>query len=298
MLAPGILFPWSLLLAPAGWSAWKAWRRAREADAVLGLTWFLGLFLFFSAVSGKRIGYILPIAPAVGLLLARYLVSAEQAGQLSWPRLYRVLARITLAIIGVAAVLAIIATLAAAPMTGLLYPGQSDLQAEVAGMAGGAPLALALPALMILGMVIYGWRRSLERPAALVTALIVLVVVASVSVDLVLFPRINHLKSGRNFSEAAGPYLRQADQVYLFRADFSGVYNIYTDRVSIPVILAETGALEQALGSSKHVAVIGSDSGIHEELGKPPSVGREAVRVRVGHRDMVLIVNWPETEKR
>jgi 4-amino-4-deoxy-L-arabinose transferase-like glycosyltransferase len=298
MLLPGIMFPWSLLLVPAGWSAWKAWRRDREPAAALGVTWFLSIFLFFSAVSGKRAGYILPIAPAVGLILARYLLSAERAGQISWPRLYRVLSRITLAVMGAGIVLCMISALVAGPITGLLYPNEADLQAEVAGLAKGAPLALALPAAVIILLVIYGWRRALERPAALAAVLVLLVVVTSVAVDLVLLPKANNVKSGLNFAEAADPYLRRAAQVCLYKNDFSGVYNIYTDRVSIPIIPTRGQALEEALASPDRVAVIGRDADIEKKLGQPPAIGREAVRVRVGHRNMVLLVNWPETEDR
>jgi len=125
-----------------------------------------------------------------------------------------------------------------------------------------------------------------------------LVVITSIMLDFVLLPRANKLKSGRNFTAAAEKYLRRADQVYLFKADFSGVNNIFTDRVSLPVIPARDRALERALDSPKRVAVIARDTDVYSEIGNPPSIGRETVCVRVGHRNMALFVNWPEPEDR
>lgn len=290
MLLPGILFPWSLLLAPAGWSAWKAWRRDREPAAILGLGWFLSIFFFFSAVSGKRAGYILPIAPAVGLLVARYFQVEERAGRLSWPRLHRALAKLTLGVFVVGIVFAMVSAMLAQPMTKRLYPNDPDLWADVVRLSDNVALALALSAIVIIGIVGHAWKKRLDCPGKLMCPLVILVLTVSLMADILLLPKANDLKSGKHFVIAAQPYLSQADKIYFFKSDFSGVYNLYTGMVSIPVI--HKRGLKSALTTAARVAVIGRDEEIRKELGPDFTVGREAVGVRVGHRKMVLLVNW------
>ena len=293
LILPGILIPWTLLFVPAAWSAWLAWRREREPVAVLGLAWFFSIFLFFSIISGKRMGYILPLAPAAGLLLARYLMMAED-GRLAWPRLHRALTGITLAAIAVAAVLMFAGAMVSVPVTGTLFPKHPELKDEVARLARGLALVLALPMALMLALVVFSWRRAMARPWALVSVLIGLMLIASLTLDLAVLPRGNYFKSGKNFVEAVRADLATADRVYLFKSDFSGVYNIYTGRVAIPVLRANSSELRNALVGPERVAVIGRDTDLYKELGKPLPLGRIAEQVRVGHRVMLLVVNWSE----
>jgi 4-amino-4-deoxy-L-arabinose transferase-like glycosyltransferase len=69
----GILFadgmPYALLLPPLGIAAWKA-RRHREPAALLGFAWVAAYLLLFSLSPGKRSVYLLPVYPAVALLVA------------------------------------------------------------------------------------------------------------------------------------------------------------------------------------------------------------------------------------
>jgi 4-amino-4-deoxy-L-arabinose transferase-like glycosyltransferase len=70
-------FPWSMLLPVAGYYFWKTrdrWRRAPLGPTyAFLLAWFLGTFLFLSAVRFKRMDYLLPVYPAAALLLACWL---------------------------------------------------------------------------------------------------------------------------------------------------------------------------------------------------------------------------------
>ncbi|MCK6458689.1 MAG: phospholipid carrier-dependent glycosyltransferase, partial [Planctomycetes bacterium] len=72
--------PWLPLAVPAGIRAWR--RRREEPMSAMLLFWLLLGLVAFSAVSGKRIAYILPLAPAFALLVARgceaLLVEAER----------------------------------------------------------------------------------------------------------------------------------------------------------------------------------------------------------------------------
>jgi hypothetical protein len=61
--------PWFLLAVPAGVVAWR--RRREEAAPAMLLLWLLLGIAAFSAVSGKRFAYVLPLAPPFALLAAR-----------------------------------------------------------------------------------------------------------------------------------------------------------------------------------------------------------------------------------
>ncbi|MBI3449997.1 MAG: glycosyltransferase family 39 protein [Acidobacteria bacterium] len=68
---PFQLFPWTLLLPAALYDLW----RRRSADSRFLLAWIAFPFLFFSAVTEKRELYLLPLCPAVAILVARFLTS-------------------------------------------------------------------------------------------------------------------------------------------------------------------------------------------------------------------------------
>jgi 4-amino-4-deoxy-L-arabinose transferase-like glycosyltransferase len=66
----GGTFPWVVVLLAGGRRLLGFWRR-RTADEVLLLSWVFLPTLFFSLSQSKRPGYILPVVPAVALLVAR-----------------------------------------------------------------------------------------------------------------------------------------------------------------------------------------------------------------------------------
>lgn len=105
-------WPWSLLLPLALAAALRGARQQGERRELLPALWFLGLFVFFSLISGKRERYLLPAVPAAALACARYLCAAAR-GELPWPRWHKALWGAT----GVSfvAVGAILVALAAAP---------------------------------------------------------------------------------------------------------------------------------------------------------------------------------------
>jgi 4-amino-4-deoxy-L-arabinose transferase-like glycosyltransferase len=106
-LLPVVLFPW--FAWPESWRALRALRAApRDAGVRFCAAWALSGLLAFSLVSGKQLHYLLPLAPAMALLLARGL-SQREAAPLTrpWP------VAVTLAAFAVAVLLAGTTTLAA-----------------------------------------------------------------------------------------------------------------------------------------------------------------------------------------
>ena len=71
--------PWSIFFALSVWNAVKEWRSARNAEQDVRpayrflLCWFAVVFVAFSLSSTKLPNYILPLYPAVALLVARFL---------------------------------------------------------------------------------------------------------------------------------------------------------------------------------------------------------------------------------
>ncbi|MEK7269856.1 MAG: glycosyltransferase family 39 protein, partial [Planctomycetota bacterium] len=67
-----------LIFLPAALSGWVARRTDRSDPSLLPLVWFAAQFLAFSAVSGKRGGYLLPALPGLALLIAGALSPASR----------------------------------------------------------------------------------------------------------------------------------------------------------------------------------------------------------------------------
>ncbi|MES2162305.1 MAG: glycosyltransferase family 39 protein [Pseudomonadota bacterium] len=98
MLVPGIV-PWLGLLPQALWGAVRRERNGVFQPKLLLLIWAVFIFFFFSYSSSKLPGYILPIFPALALLIA---VDLENASRRS-----RMIAAGLLVLIGVAGVAAV-----------------------------------------------------------------------------------------------------------------------------------------------------------------------------------------------
>ncbi|MCC6798390.1 MAG: glycosyltransferase family 39 protein [Candidatus Hydrogenedentes bacterium] len=81
---PVNLFPWTLFLP---WTVWFAWKRRSENDAIrLLLCWILPAMIFFSISSGKRAVYLLPLFPALAVLVAYSIVELSDDAKRAWVR--------------------------------------------------------------------------------------------------------------------------------------------------------------------------------------------------------------------
>lgn len=74
---PLLLLPW--ILWPPVWYGIKSCR-VLDAGLKFCLYWFFPVFICFSLISGKRLHYLLPLLPALALLIARLASTAE-----TWP---------------------------------------------------------------------------------------------------------------------------------------------------------------------------------------------------------------------
>ena len=73
---------WSALILPTLWSGFR--NRRNDRSWRLLVIWMLAPFIFFTLASTKRNVYLLPIYPAIALLVADWLMRAELAWELAW----------------------------------------------------------------------------------------------------------------------------------------------------------------------------------------------------------------------
>jgi hypothetical protein len=100
--------PWTPFLLPLGTYFYRQRWRLQQSEDLLPLVWFAVGFVLFSASSGKRGVYLLPIYPAAALLLGRWWAKVER-GEVELPgTVRRSLATAVPAAIAVSALLALI----------------------------------------------------------------------------------------------------------------------------------------------------------------------------------------------
>ena len=147
----GVL-PWILSLFPA---LWRAWRRSPDAafqPRRFLLLWCAFVFVFFSASGSKLASYILPILPALALLIGSTLVSAGP--------------RFALAQAAVAGLFGIALAAAASQATRYAAP---DLPAEL--LAGYAPWLIAAGGALVASAGVSAWLSLRARPQTAALAL-------------------------------------------------------------------------------------------------------------------------------
>ena len=297
--SPGYFFPWVFVgILALAWAVRQARQKGR-AGWSLDLVWFVVMFMFFSAVSGKRERYLLPIVPAAGLLTARYVCGIAR-GALEASRWHAWLWRVTFVLVAV---------LGGALVASGVLPGQWANAAKLdaadqailwQGVTPWVRVAAITGGVALLLVSFHGARQArgaageLRRAGTLVCSVMVL----ALAVQLALMPVMNGFKSARYFVAEAQPCLDQADEVYVYRSDLSGVYNLFSGINHMPQ-LEDSGEVQKAFESAKRVAVVVRKS---RKMTAKETVaelrGHLAAERRVGSRIMLLITNWkPEAPK-
>ncbi len=285
---PLYFLPWSLLVPLALVSAIRAARRG-ERESWLPALWLIAVLVFFSIPAGKRERYILPVIPAVGLLVARYGSRAAQ-GDVPWPRWHGWMWRVTLALGAMVAVGIGAAALAPARLA-VRFEEDFQAGAELRDLLGPWRTAAALALSAFLIAAAFAAARHLRDPSAERRRMLLAVAAAvafSLVGDLVAVPVIDRFKSGRDLVEEGRPFLDAADEVLLFGSDYAGVYNLFSGRVRMPVA-KEASDLAAHLSPPRRIAVIARKKHLGRLAALPLHV---AVRERVGSKRMVILINW------
>jgi len=195
--------PWIFLLPTAAAAAW----RARREPAV-ALAWFGGVFVVFSLISGKRDWYVLPLFPALALLVGWHLDAGSR------PRWVDRAPFTFLAAAGLG--------LAALPfvLDHWELEALEEMPFAAACVAGGAAVA----ALALAG------RRGARLPW-LVGSLLAL----SLTADLALAPAADRVKSPRRAWEALRALAPAGEvEVAIFVHAHEGVFHVGSGRIRMP----------------------------------------------------------------
>jgi len=297
-VSPSHLLPWVAFIP--GTIAYL--RRARRDDAfadpdhaargALGLLAFAAVgFVFFSVVSGKRPGYVLPLFPALALVVAWSVAYAEEAvlsvasrRWVAWP--IHATARL---LTGVGIALAI-AFVFAGPIVSAL-PDQSAL--ELRGVVDEFPAWTPFVGIVVgLAVALLGTRarKECDRCRMIAASMTCVVAIAFVmtATHAVILPSINTGRSVRPFVEHVRETVPPGDEVVLLGRHYEGRVNLYTGVERYRVVMRD----ELRAVAAAHPAtlwVVARES----ELDKVPPADLAAFEVvygrRVGKRGYVLI---------
>jgi hypothetical protein len=278
--------PWVAFLPAAGLAAWRARREDRSGAAVL--LWAVAMLAIFSAISGKRPGYILPVYPALALLVARRAAELEETREGALDRAGAVAAGTAALAIGLA--------VAAFPALAVRLPGFLDAQTAplvaefVAALPRGAgPLSVAIgAALAALGLALLGvfGAPGARRTAGLVASA---VAVGSLGLHAVFVPALDPQKSARALGERVARDALPGERVLLAPTELDGAVNFYTGALHYDVVETED-ALRAAIAAPGRLRVL-AQSTFFEGL-SAPTRARLAVRgaYRVGSKVIYVLV--------
>ncbi|MBV7535693.1 glycosyltransferase family 39 protein [Duganella sp. sic0402] len=194
LLIPGVM-PWLGLLPQALLNGARRDAQLRFQPKLLLLVWVLFITCFFSYSSSKLPGYILPVYPALAMLLAIYLEGAS--------RLNRMLAAVLLVLVGLGGLAVIPHMISAA----VRHPGERALlEAYQPWVLTAAIIAAAGGALALLHA------RQLRRDLMVVT----LAVASFASVQLILsgFEPYGEVRAGKAMAQKLKPMLKPDTPVY------------------------------------------------------------------------------------
>ncbi len=228
---PGSFLPWVTLLPAAVVTAWR--RRRRHAGWRVGLTWFVGTFLFFSLISGKKTRYLLPLFPAaamlVGMELDRALAGASRPRRTAVPL---AIVAALLAALGLALAAAVFGPLSA--LVGSdesLSEDQSEALLWYSRPPGG--LLLALPGAVVAALAIAALVR-LARPGTSLALCLAACLLLLGWTQWVGSPALDHVRSARVLALLARAAAGRDGPVILYRESRAEAFNLHMERDRIP----------------------------------------------------------------
>ena len=218
--------PWSMFLPLVAW-AWLKKRALAENRLSFFIVWFLVMFVFFSLSSGKRPVYLLPLHPALSVLMAAWFYNNEATVQVP-SLIYRLLA-VLAGMIGFVLLLAVggaawehdPAWFLQIVENLLKLKDQANLalvQKSLAREAVAFTIAALLCAVLWFYLARRLWAARLRSaPGILVMLSLIMTYVA----QSIVLPAIAEDKSYRGFVERVNQRLSSGDELYLYGEDFN-----------------------------------------------------------------------------
>ncbi len=288
--------PWGIFLPLMFWDVFKTGIRSDDDRWFLKL-WFLVMFVFFSVAAGKRAVYLLPIYPALSLLLAGWFRDSVACGR-GRLLIYRAVA-IFAAFSGV---LLVIITLGAiwshdqgwffAPVEALLKAkDRANLVAvrtQLDNFGWSFTLAAMLSALLWLSLARSLWSGRLLSVAYQLVAVAVLH--GSISSSVVM-PVIAQGKSYRGFMNDVNQRVQPNDRIYLYGRFNSDPVIFYRGGV-IPKLEQPVATITASVGKGEGYLIMTERDWkeIQQAAGDlPPPLARSEGRGPEGDAPLVLV---------
>ena len=231
----GGFFPWSLFLPAALFRSLRRGFGKTEDGTLYLMLWFGAVFLFFSTASSKLSTYILPLFPAVSLLVASLWHDLLDTPMQENSRK------------GILYPLAFLCMAALAAMVYLLMNPIDKLTLKY-----GIPLApiniLGLTLAVFIGLIFFFF--ILRRYKSAFAAITGMVVVGLLSFILLIVPHINPYRSTKGLAEKLDTLLPQGEKMtFVHRLEDSALF--YTDRKA--TILRKPKDITDYLASDERV---------------------------------------------
>ncbi|MBI2943462.1 MAG: glycosyltransferase family 39 protein [Candidatus Wallbacteria bacterium] len=264
--------PWTIVLPGALLFAWREGWKKRDPAIVYAMLWAAVVFLYFSVSPGKRSIYVLPMFPALALLVGRFLDSALTPGS-PWAIWVRG------PVWAWAGVLALVG-LGAPVVIQQKYP-------PMAWPAAG------LTPLLLLGVIVIVNRLRESTLLAATGALAAVTFAFNFYLHTVVLTAFNPYNSAREFCSRIVSLLEPGEKPVSYRF-FRGAYGFYTRRQfavpETPDALAELLRADPDLvvmAHKEHLSELAQDGRFGLELVDDRKIGTRQValvRVRSGKR--------------
>jgi 4-amino-4-deoxy-L-arabinose transferase-like glycosyltransferase len=193
--------PWSGFLIPAVWYAGKLARRSLDSDAYRFLfAWILAYLVVFSIAATKLPNYVLPLYPAVAILIARML-DTWRTGELAMPRWIVTTAVVTAGFIGLVVSVALV-----------FVSGTLEVPFTVKGFRPYPALAESawLGLILIGGALAFGWLAWKGQRTEAIGVFALGAVLFLAAIAAIPTVAMNEYKAPKYFAEEVG--LRQTDR--------------------------------------------------------------------------------------
>jgi 4-amino-4-deoxy-L-arabinose transferase-like glycosyltransferase len=269
---PVDFLPWIFFLPAAMVYGYSREAIGKRREFIFLLAWFFVIFLFFSLSKGKRSLYLLPLYPAVSIMIGKLWndfiftpMEHFRPGWISFP-LYGFMG------------LALIAGAAIPWVISMKFPSY-------------LPYSLPIAFLMVGGSLVLFVLNRFRMQTAIFFLLIGMMASGFFYTLRVVFPLVNPYKSARFISQEITSRIQPAEKLALYGGFGTGPYNYYTGIVPILELEGEENLIH-LLGSPERVFCIlkfGDFSKFQVMVGRPEV--QLITRRKVGDDDIVLISN-------
>jgi 4-amino-4-deoxy-L-arabinose transferase-like glycosyltransferase len=269
---PGMFLPWIFFLPGALAQGFSKTMTGKRKEFLFLLVWFIVIFTFFSLSKSKRELYLLPLFPAVSLMVGKFWDDfISNPLDRCWRR-WIIFPLYGLVVFG------LLAGVTIPYVVSIKFPSYLPYIFPIAVMLVGCSLGILIfcrfknygvALLLLVGMMMGGYFYT----------------------SRVIFPAANPYMSARLMSEEIKSRIQPGDKLATYRGIGTDPYNYYTGIVPIPMIFTEA-ALFDFLRSSERVFCLLSFSDFSQlfnKEGKPKVI--LVARRRVRRDDVVLIKN-------